>query len=129
MNLRAVKYQTVDLIVNGAGATVSSNNFTTDTNYIKVVAIKAKTNDAAKLASRGLVFSKFEIAGQEIYPSGFNVEDIVGDTAVAPNDRFDKDIDMPADGSVVNITVVDGSMTGQVYPYTVTITLKLTNPK
>lgn len=128
MNLRKVKYQTIALVVTGAGLSAASANVTTDKNYERVTGIKAKTNDLANIASRAATFTKFEIASQEIYPAGFPIEDIIGSTDVNPNDRFDKDVDMEAAGQTVNVTVLDGSMAGQVYPYTVTITLKLTNP-
>ncbi len=125
---RAIKYQPIPLVITGAGLSATTNAFTTDKNYKTVSGIKARTNEIIKLALCGLTFTKFEINSQEIYAEGMDVEDISSDTGVAPNERFDKEVDEPAEGSTVNITITDGSVAGQVYPYTVKILLKLTNP-
>ena len=126
MIFRSVKYQNMALVVKGAGEIVSSKSFTTDRNYKKVVGILALTADPA--AMKALEFEKFEINGQEIYPQGYDAYIISCGDGVAPNDRFDKEIDEPAENSSVNVSIKDGSVAGQGYPYTVKIVLMLKNP-
>ncbi len=126
MIFRAIKYQPISFVFTGAGQTVSCSNITTDRNYKKVVGITARTNDPNAMG--GLTIGKFEINGQEIYPSDLDVADLSSSDSVSPNERYDKDVDEPAEGSTVNISLIDGSLAGQAYPYTVKVTLKLNNP-
>lgn len=125
---RAIKYQRILFVIAAAGQVVSSGAITVDINYKTVSGILALSKDPARTAMDGLTFEKFEINNQEIYPEGFDVE-ILGfgrDTNV--NDRFEKDVNEPGQNSTVDIKVKDGSIAGQVYPYTVLVYLKLSNP-
>lgn len=125
---RAIKYQRIPFVVTVAGEVVPSGAITVDINYKTVSGILAISKDAARTAMDGLTFEKFEINNQEIYPEGFDVE-ILGfgrDTNV--NERFEKDVNEPGQNSSVDIKVKDGSIVGQVYPYTVFVVLKLSNP-
>lgn len=126
MIFRAIKYQPISFVFTSAGQTVSCSNITTDRNYKKVVGIKARTNDLTAMG--GLTIGKFEINGQEIYPSDLDVADLSSSESVSPNERYDKDVDEPAEGSTVNISLTDGSIAGQAFPYKVKVTLKLNNP-
>lgn len=126
MLFRSTKYQTIALVITGAGLTASTKAFTTDRNYKKVCGIQARTNDLTAMS--GLTFDKFEINGQEIYPADFDTQLVSSGTDLNPNERYDKDVDEPAEGSTVNITIKDGSIAAQAYPYTVKIILKLSNP-
>lgn len=126
MIFRGVKYQPIPIVITVAGQTVSCNNITTDRNYKKVNGIQAYTDDF--IAMRSLTSEKFEINGQEIYPQGWDVQLISSGNDLNPNERFDNEIDEPADGSTVNISLKDGSVGGQVYPYTVKVVLRLVNP-
>lgn len=127
MLFRSIKYQPISFVFTIAGQTVSTSAVTTDKNYKKVIGIKARTNDTTAMG--GLTVDKFEINQQEIYPNDYDLADISSTESVSPNDRYDKDVDEPADGSTVNISLKDGSLGGQVYPYTVKVLLKLSNPK
>lgn len=125
---RAVKYQPISFVIAGAGAVVNSGAITVDMNYKTVSGVQALSKDAAHTAMDGLTFEKFEINKQEIYPAGFDVELVACGREVSPDQRFDKDINEPGEQTTVNIDVKDGSIVGQVYPYTVKVYLRLTNP-
>lgn len=125
---RAVKYQPIDFVIPVAGASVASGAITVDKNYKTVSGIALLSKDPAKTALSGLSFDKFEINHQEIYPAGFDFEVFAfGDQTNVPA-RFDTDINEPGENTSVDIIVKDGSIAGQVYPYTAKVILKLTNP-
>ncbi len=126
MIFRAIKYQSIPFVITGAGQTISANNVITDRNYKTVNGIQAITRDATAMS--GLKVAKFEINGQEIYPADFDLQLISCGKDVNPNERFDKEVNEPADGSKVDISITDGFIIGQVYPYTVNIILRLSNP-
>lgn len=125
---RAIKYQRIPFVVNIAGETVPSGAVTVDVNYKTVSGILALSKDAARTAIDGLTFEKFEINNQEIYPPAFDVEILAFGRDTDVNDRFEKDVNEPGQNSTVDIKVKDGSIVGQVYPYTVFVYLKLSNP-
>lgn len=122
---RGIKYQRISLLVSAAGAEVSTQNVDTDKSYKRVRGIQMTSTDAT--AIDGGTFKKFEIDNKEVYPEGFETKLITCGVDVAPNDRFDRDIDERAEGTKVNITYKDGSVAGTVYPYNVSIYLYLTN--
>lgn len=122
--LRNIKYQVIKIVVPAAGNTITVAA-TTDRNYKSVKGIQVQTASIADLALS--TFDKFEIDSQEIYPKDFDALLIASGNEVNPNDRFDKDIDEPAENSNVNIVFVDGGQ-APAYPITVKVLLKLTNP-
>lgn len=123
--LRNIKYQVIKLVVPVANAVASTDAVTTDRNYKFVKGIQVTATDLVGLESS--TFDKFEIDAQEIYPLDFDAQLIASGSEVNPNQRFDLDIDEPAENSTVNINYRDGG-TAAGYPYTVKVILKLTNP-
>jgi len=123
--LRNIKYQVIKLVVPAANAIVSTQDVTTDRNYKFVKGIQITTPESVALERS--TFDKFEIDSQEIYPTDFDAQLIKSGNEVNPNQRFDLDIDEPAENSTVNITYRDGG-TATAYPYTAKVILKLTNP-
>lgn len=123
---RPIKYQLVTLTITGAGVSVSSSGVKTDKLYQRVTGIHVTASDANGLTNS--TFQKFEIDRQEIYPQGFEAKLISTGQEVNPNDKFDHDIDEPANDTQVDITYRDGSAAGVVYPYTVNIYLRHENP-
>ncbi|HEY0029147.1 MAG TPA: hypothetical protein VGC65_00200 [Bacteroidia bacterium] len=123
--LRSIKYQVINVEIPAANAEVSTSQVNTDKNFKTVTGIQAIATDATAF-NKG-TFDKFLIGGQEIYPEGFDIKLISCGNEVDPNDRFDKDINEPAEGSTVNITIADGG-TATAYPYTAKVVLKLEKP-
>lgn len=123
--LRNIKYQVINIVIPASGNTVSTSNATTDKNFKTVTGIQATSTDATAF-NKG-TFKKFEIGSQEIYPEDFDIKLISCGNEVDPNERYDREVSEPAEGSTVNITVVDGT-TASAYPYTVKIVLKLEKP-
>ena len=123
--LRNIKYQVIQLVVNAANDTVVSNGVTTDRNYKTVKGIQITAGDFAAVNSSTI--KKFEIDNQEIYPDLFPARIIYSGQEVNPNQRFDLDVEEPAENSTVNITYLDGG-TAAAYPYTASVILKLINP-
>ena len=124
--LRNIKYQIINLLVPGANAIVNTQNATTDRSYKKVKGIQMTCTDAN--AAEQATFDKFEINSREIYPEGFEVKLIASGEDVAPNERFDKEVDEEAANSSINITYRDQNVAGTVFPYKVIIYLRLENP-
>lgn len=125
--LRKIKYQSFRLNVPAANAKVSTqSDAATVSNYEKVTGVQVSVSNA--IAADTGTFDKFEIDSQEIYPPGFGVNVLSCGRDVPPNDRFDKDVEVRASNSPVNITYTDPNTPGIVYPYVVVITLKLSNP-
>lgn len=123
--LRNIKYQVIKLVVAAAGDVVNTQGVTTDRNYKFVKGIQITSTDNTALERS--TFDKFEIDSQEIYPTDYDAQLIKSGNEVNPNQRFDLDIDEPAENSTVNITYRDGGTAGA-YPYTAKVILKLTNP-
>lgn len=124
--LRKVKYQPIRLTITGAGLTASTNDARVDQNYDRVKGIQMTCTDANAIEQA--YFDKFEMGGKEIYPKYYEGKLIYSGVNVAPNERFDKEVDEPGNNTTVDITLKDQSVAGTVYPYTVTVYLKLENP-
>lgn len=124
--LRNIKYQKIKLTVAAANEVVSTKGVTTERSYKKVKGIQATCSD--KNAVEQGEFDKFEIASKEIYCKGYEVKLIFSGVDVAPNERFDKDVDEEAENSTVDITYRDMNVAGTVFPYTLIVYLRLENP-
>jgi hypothetical protein len=124
--LRNIKYQTIQLLIPAANAVVSTKAVTTDRSYKKVKAIGVNVSDAAA-AEKG-VFNKFEIGNIEIYPDGFESKRLSCGQNVAPNERYDKEVNETAENSSVSITYTDNNALGTAFPYAVSVYLWLENP-
>ena len=122
---RPIKYQLVPIIIPAAGNTISTANVVTDKLYKRLTGILITTSDALGILNSTL--EKFEIDKQEIYPKGLEAKIIATGQEVNPNEKFDQDINEPANESAVDITYKDGSFAGVVYPYTVNVYLRLEN--
>ncbi|MGQ0829403.1 MAG: hypothetical protein ACT4ON_13525 [Bacteroidota bacterium] len=124
--LRNIKYQKIDLTIAAANDVVSTKGVTTDRSYKKVKGIQVTCTDgeAHELGS----FDKFEINSREIYCNGYEIKLIFSGIDVAPNERFDKEVDEEAENSTVDITYRDKNVAGTIFPYTVSIYLRLENP-
>jgi hypothetical protein len=131
-----IKYQRIAaLTIPSAGAQATANAVRTDELYEYITGI-AVTITGDENGFNNSTFQLFQIDNYEIFPPGYDVKllKITNNSLVSPNNRFYQFVDAegnmifyPAKNSRMDISYLDGSFAGVVYPYTVNIWLRLEN--
>ena len=125
-HLRKIKYQDIEVDI----TTTAQNynlSFQLDRLYKRVKGVAMQIVPLTGTPNTDfLKFKKFEIQNREIYPTNFYAKHLDTSNDVPLNNKFDKDIDEPAQGAQVDIVLKDDitAMTGD---YRVILTFKLEN--
>jgi len=130
-NLRDYKYQSVEINITAAapvnGFSEYSLDFETDKQYEKCIGVAFEIiPSAAGVNTDNLKIGRFEIQNREIYSQGVPVKLFLNSNDVQPNEKFDRMIKEEAKGNKVNIVLREYN-SGAFVPYTVVVTLQLSN--
>lgn len=123
--MRKIKFQLVKVLVSQAGEQVRIQA-ETDKLYDRVTGIYVFTPFYRYHTGSTI---ELKIAEEEIFPEGFDTKIIASNMSVSPSQRFytfESDEEIIAKGNLVSGKYSDGgNESGIIYPYTMTLVLKL----